>query len=142
MNALSTKESVKDFLKEVKMTMVTKNEQYDTWDLVNRSKNLESLAELGFTLPDVFNTILSLSVDNYCDGPTRDMTERGDCWIFGKIIDGKEVYIKLKLASISVIKKVRIISFHIAEEAMCYPLLEKEKEEEKRNGDKGAMRQL
>jgi hypothetical protein len=139
MNALSTKESVKDFLKEVKQTMVTKNEKYDTWDLVHRSKNMECLTELGFTIPDMYNTILSLSVSNYCDGPTHDLSEKGDFWVFGKIIEGKEVYIKLKLAAISIIKKVRIISFHIAEEAMCYPLLEKETNSNGKRGDKGAL---
>ncbi|MFC1946087.1 hypothetical protein ACFLW1_02690 [Chloroflexota bacterium] len=124
MNAVCEKEQVKDFLQEVKRAIADKTRTFDTWVLVPREKNKSSLSELGLTYPDIENTLLTLSVSEYCEGPTYDASAKGDCWIFGKIISDKEVYIKLKLASFGTknpLYVVRIISFHIADDSLCYP---------------------
>ena len=91
---------------------------YDTWVLVPRETNLSTLARLGFTFNDVRNNILSLSLADYCEGPIRDYSVKGNCWVFCKNISGLEVYIKLKLATFGPIKKVRVISFHIADDSL------------------------
>ena len=41
--------------------------------------------------------ILSLSVQDYCSGPTSDKYKL-ELWVFGKHVDGVEVYIKFKIA--------------------------------------------
>jgi hypothetical protein len=91
---------------------------------------------LGLTSLDVYTTILGLSVSDYCEGPAKDYAEKGDCWVFGTVINGCEIYIKLKIAAISIIKKVRIISFHIADKALCYPCRQTEGDKEgQKNGE-------
>ena len=44
-------------------------------------------------------------------------------WIFGKRIEGKEVYIKITLGGYN--KETFCISFHIAEHKMSYPFSDK-----------------
>ena len=48
--------------------------------------------------------------------------------MFGKVIAGREIYIKLKLAALDIIRIVRIVSFHLAKESLCYPFEGKKKE--------------
>ncbi|MDH5363893.1 MAG: toxin [Dehalococcoidia bacterium] len=85
-----------------------------------REKNVNTLTELEMTLEDVKKEILSLSVLDYCSGPTKDPEIKGDLWIFGKIIRGKEVYIKLKLSGDQHGRMVRVLSFHIAGKPLTY----------------------
>jgi len=42
-------------------------------------------------------------------------------WVFGKKIDDKEVYIKVKIAQVGTDKIAKCISFHIAEYPLSYP---------------------
>jgi len=133
MSTPEKKDIVRDFLEDVKRTMTRNDVPYDTWVMVPRAKNLLCLTQLGMTLNDVYTIVLSLSVNNYSEGPTTDPMEKGECWVFGTIVDKSEIYIKLKLATISVIKKVRIISFHVAERILIYPWQQKEES----NGDQG-----
>jgi len=51
-----------------------------------------------------------------------DIDRPGVIWEFGKNIEGKEVYIKLKIAEIAGKKYAKCISFHRAKFPMCYPL--------------------
>ncbi len=123
MKPLNTeKERIKCFLQEIKDTITAPHAGYQTWTLVPRTKNCECLAKLGYTLKDVRLRILELTVKNYVRGPFTDRNERGEFWEFGKTIDGYEIYIKLKLASFDKLKAVRIVSFHIAEAPIQYPV--------------------
>ena len=124
MKASTRKGEIAEFLQDMKQAIVDKTAGYTTLDLVPRPKNLSTLTKLGFVLDDVKNTILGLSVTDYCEGPIQDHSVKGDCWIFGKVILEGEVYIKLKIAcfgSTNPLRVVRIISFHIAETSLCYP---------------------
>ena len=124
---MQEREKVRDFLQLVKETIV--NPVADQgWVLVKRPENKECILQLGFKYQDIKETLLGLSVEDYCDGPCYDRDQPGELWIFGKTIENKVIYIKLKLASLGQLNIVRIISFHFAEHKLEYPLKE-EKEE-------------
>jgi hypothetical protein len=97
-------------------------------DIVDRFKNMQSLAKLGFTKKNCKDVILSLSVDDYCDGPKQDKDRPGEIWEFGKLIEGKEVYIKLKVAQVGEKKLAKCLSFHVAEYSLYFPFRENPEE--------------
>lgn len=104
------------FLKEFKQ-LVQEGGLY----VVNRSDHQKSLGELGLTKEAGKIEILGLSVTDYCKGPQPDKDKPGDIWVFGKKIEGREVYIKLKIAQVGTYKIAKCISFHAAEQPLCYP---------------------
>ena len=116
----SSRQDVRDFLQEIK-GIITSNPGWRTWDIVGREKNKHFIAELGFNYSDVRNTILELSVGDYCEGPVQDLDQPGYFWVFGKVMAGKDAYIKLKVAGIGNLKVVRVVSFHEANQPLCYP---------------------
>lgn len=90
-----------------------------TWGIVylNREKNLAALKELAITAAQRDSIIQSLCVVDYVETLESLMPGRSDyLWVFGKQIDGKEVYIKVAVGEPS--SKTICISFHLAE----YPL--------------------
>lgn len=87
----------------------------------NRTKNINGLATLGITKAQRRDEIMTLSVSHYCTGPDADRDRPGDVWIFGKMINGIEVYIKLKIFGDSNGKYAKCISFHPAEFPLCFP---------------------
>lgn len=115
------REPIRDLLEEVKETITNPATRYDGWLLVRRPESAECIAGLGYTLADVREAILGLSVADYCAGPLHDRDAPGNLWVFGKVIQGKEVYIKLKLAKVGPVKRVRIVSFHFPEEPLSHP---------------------
>ena len=117
----TNQDGIKAFLQEVKDTVTATQAGYPTWVLVPRPKNNDCLAKLEYTFTDVKAQILDLAVKNYIRGPFPDQDERGEFWEFGKTIEGNEIYIKLKLANFGNLKKVRIVSFHVAELPIHYP---------------------
>lgn len=118
---MQDKDAVGRFLREVKETITKPPGQYQSWVLVPRPENKDCMAELGFRFSDIRDVILGLSVADYCEGPVSDHDRPGDFWVFGKMMDGREVYIKLKLASLDVLRMLRVVSFHFAKEPICYP---------------------
>jgi hypothetical protein len=120
---LAERENVRDFLQSVKETIANPIADQG-WVLVPRPENKECILQLGFKYQDIKETLLDLSVEDYCEGPSRDRDQPGELWIFGKVIENKTVYIKIKLASFGLLKIVRILSFHFAEHTLEYPLKE------------------
>lgn len=90
-------------------------------DLVRRHDTKTTMAFLGFTKKNVEDVILGLSVANYCRGPEADRNMPGEVWEFGEDIEGYEVYIKLKLATVSGKQIAKCISFHISQRPLRYP---------------------
>jgi hypothetical protein len=91
------------------------------WVFVQRTENANCLVALGLTLHDVLDVILSLSYHDYSLGPVSDRDIPGQLWIFGKLVNGIEIYIKTKLVEIGDLRVVRIISFHPAGQPLQYP---------------------
>jgi hypothetical protein len=120
---LQERKIVRDFLQLVKETIANPIADQG-WVLVPRKENKECLLQLGFKYPDIKETLLDLSVKDYCEGPCDDRDQPGELWIFGKTIENKEVYIKLKLASFGPLRIVRVVSFHFAEHTLEHPFEE------------------
>ena len=113
--------SVREFLNSVKWAIQESYKGQRGWIFSTASeKNLKTLAKLEMTIDDVKNEILSLSVMDYCAGPLKDHRIRGDVWIFKRIIQGKDIYIKLKLWGDRRDLEVRVLSFHIADRPLSY----------------------
>jgi len=122
-----TKVGVRDFLMEFKKIAVTGR----GLDIVNRRENLDALAKLGLTKKNLKEEIMTLSVEDYCEGPEPDRDRPGDIWVFGKHIGGEEIYIKLKIAQVGKEKIAKCLSFHAANFPLCYPYRGEERRDEK-----------
>lgn len=112
----SGKNDVKDFLREFR-SLIKSN----TFYVINRYENIEGLIALGITEKIRKKELLSLNVLNYSSGPTPDEDRPGDVWVFGKIIRSNEIYIKLKIVSLSRGNKAKCLSFHPADSPLSYP---------------------
>lgn len=89
--------------------------------LDNRPKNAQTLADLEMTGRERDEHIRNLEIENYSEGPLSEEFYGGnnEMWVFGKVIEGKEIYIKLTLGEYN--SNVICISFHIAKHKMTYP---------------------
>lgn len=80
--------------------------------LVPRSRNLQSLAELGLTLRDAREEILILREENWYAGPKPDYAGSGEIWEFKTRLEDVQVYIKLRIAGQGRGEQLRCLSFH------------------------------
>lgn len=104
---------VKIFLDEFKQKLTTFGVFF-----VNRPKNLQTLADLEITPKYREQILKELTNEDYCQGPlNNDQYGNNPMWVFGKIIKGQEVYIKITTANTAI-----CISFHLAERQLTYPL--------------------
>lgn len=110
------KAAVESFLQDFKYKL-------GFWGLLlrtERGKNFETIKQLEYSIEDVKKELRYLQVDHYSEGPMSDVLYKGaDLWVFGKMVQSREVYIKIALGQPS--SKVICISFHFAEHAMTYP---------------------
>ena len=106
------------FLKDFK-SIVTEGRGLDA---INRETNRDALIELNLTKRIRKKEILSLSKEDYCSGPKPDKDMPGNIWEFGKIINGEEIYIKLKIAEAGHVRIAKCISFHKAKFPLIFPL--------------------
>lgn len=113
---MATKEEIEHFLRDFKYKV-------GFWGLFIRSardKNFKTLTVLEFRVEDVKKELNELSVLHYSEGPVKETLYNGaDMWIFGKIIQSKEVYIKISMGQPS--DKAICISFHFSDYSMTYP---------------------
>ncbi|HEX9510547.1 MAG TPA: hypothetical protein VF939_08690 [Puia sp.] len=86
----------------------------------DRGKNRQTLLDLEMTKDGRNKVLKSLVRQDFSEGPFPDKLYGGvDLWVFGKMVRGKEIYIKITMG----IKGAQVIciSFHIAEHPMKYP---------------------
>lgn len=114
---MSTELEVKAFLADFKIKM-------NMWGILirdDRSKNTQTLIDLEISHKDRNQILQALEAEDYSEGPLNEVLYKGaKMWVFGKMIKGTEVYIKITLGITG--SNVICISFHIAEHAMHYPL--------------------
>lgn len=97
----------------------------DNFEISRRVRNTDTLKELGLTFQDCRNIILSLAVEDCCREPEadKDKARGGSVWFFGKKIEGREIYIKLKVVTLPNGKRLaKCLSFHFADHQLQYPL--------------------
>ena len=86
------------------------------------SKTTRFLRSSGFTAQDVLDVLHSLEVEDYSQGPLADDKGRPhDLWVFGKEIEGIEIYIKVVPLFDNDAVATICVSFHEAEHKMKYP---------------------
>lgn len=90
-----------------------------------RQENMETLIELGLNYKLVKEELLGLLPQDYSEGPKKDLDQANykdeSIWIFGKTIQNKKIYIKLKIRENKNQEEVVCISFHIAKHPMNFP---------------------
>lgn len=90
-----------------------------------REENLRTMLELGFKDSHIIEEILGLTYRHYSVGPTintsKDGFRKGDVWIFGKDINGVEIYIKIMIIETKRRLECICISFHKTDSPMLYP---------------------
>lgn len=91
-------------------------------DVIPRLPNNQALADLGLTKGNRHEEILALSAEDYCKGPEPDADRPGEVWVFGKTINDRSVYIKLKIANVGAgVEIAKCISFHEAQFPLSFP---------------------
>ena len=86
----------------------------------DRAKNTTALLSLEISITKRKEIIENLTVEDYSEGPLDDnLYGMASMWVFGTMINGKEIYIKISLGKFS--SQVICISFHDAQYAMNYP---------------------
>jgi len=101
---------IEQALKAIKVAVKQKRVSF-----IDREKNRDCLAELGFVMSDVYSLIQKLSISNYHKGPEVDLNgSSGDVWVFLLPIQDLScpLYLKLKLLVKGDLDFVVIISFH------------------------------
>lgn len=88
-------------------------------------KNKRTIDEFGFTEDDVSDEVMSLTAENFVEGPLSDYGGyKGEFWVFGKTINNTEVYIKVKIKDLNEDGDKQLttlcISFHKSEKQLIY----------------------
>lgn len=113
---MELEDQVRKFLLEFKGIATNKGV-----DIVPRHDTRATLQCLGLTFKNLEEILLSLSVEDYYEGPLKDDKKLGKLWVFGKEVKGQEVYIKIKVTDVSSGRIAKCISFHIPVHPMEYP---------------------
>ncbi len=96
--------------------------------LVSKSKQGEdrefstpyTLLDLNYDLQDVVDRLKELKVEEYSETKVdKDNVNPPLLFVFGKDINGRLLYVKLKIRSLQ--KQVLCVSFHYAKEKMVFP---------------------
>lgn len=112
---MATEDEVKQFLSQFQTKLTIFNIVF-----VDREKNKNALMELGITSNMRLEVIKTLVVEDYSHTITDSLLNGyGEMWVFGKELNGEEIYIKISLGKTN--KSTICISFHIAEQKMQYP---------------------
>lgn len=93
--------------------------KFSIWGIffLDREKNKETLRELDMAPIAREQIVRSITADDYIE-TICDMASWGEMWVFGKDINGKELYIKIALGRPE--DRTICISFHIAEHPLNY----------------------
>lgn len=99
----------------------------DVWGIffINRDKNIEALKSLGITDSYRVQMIKQIEVTDYVE-TISDAVTFGDMWVFGKDMNGKEIYIKISLGRPD--SQTICISFHEAQYPINYAFKNKQEE--------------
>ncbi|MCD8387228.1 MAG: type II toxin-antitoxin system MqsR family toxin [Bacteroidales bacterium] len=109
-------------LKEVERFIIDLRNKMRFYDIVflDRDKNRETIRILGIRVGERKEIVSTIEKKDYVETFEDSLDfPRQALWVFGKAIQGKEVYIKITLGRPN--SNVICISFHIAERPLIYP---------------------
>ncbi len=85
-----------------------------------RVNTLSTVGTLGITLGQAKECVLGLTEEDYYRGPIPDKSHRGgEYWEFGVVVQGREVFIKLKVDTVNRVPVC--FSFHFPDLPIVYP---------------------
>ena len=122
-------EKVSEFLAKMKSVLCSESFDLDTdFDILTGNaegttsyKNTTAMLALNYDKKDVCNVLVSLTEKDYCETvPDRKDPALPPLYVFGSIIDTKEMYIKVKIRD-RASKQVFCLSFHFAEFPIKHP---------------------
>lgn len=123
------KKEVLVFLEELKMLLGEETFNIDT-DFILVRKNKEgdeahstpyTLLDLEYDAEDVVETLKELTIEEYSETKIdKDDVNPPLLFVFGKFINGKLVYIKLKIKGEQK-RRILCVSFHYARDKMNFP---------------------
>ncbi len=130
---LSTKSQKKDviaFLDELKAILEKEDFNIDTdITLIRKKKNEEdekfstpyTLLDLDYDTGDVIERLKELTIEEYSETRIdKDNMDPPLLFVFGKNINNKQVYVKLKIKG-NQSRHILCVSFHYAKEKMLFP---------------------
>lgn len=113
---MASKQEVEKFLKEFKVKMHLIGISFRD----DRSKNAQTLHDLGITPAQRIDVLKSLKIENYSEGPLDEKLHGIlSMWVFGKEVKQQEIYIKISMGQEN--SEVICISFHFPEHSINYP---------------------
>ena len=117
-----SRKEVDKFIKELKNIIYDTNFDIDQNFYLNMgSKNTQTLLDLEYIKEDVLDILSELTINDYSETLLdKDNQNPPLLIVFGKIINQKEVYIKIKHRSAPK-KEIICVSFHWSEHIMVYP---------------------
>lgn len=115
---ISTKSDVEDFLTRVRKIINTKK----GFHLERRKKNLRALSDYNIPVESAKYFIEYLEVKHYSKGPEPDDQDEfdHDWWFFGREIDNRMFYIKIRIIT-KAKQQVVCLSFHPAKYSIDFP---------------------
>jgi len=109
--------SITSFLKEF-----VKHLDNGNYLIVKRPKTQDTLSRLGINIKILLQELATLTIENYSSGPDPNDAFDGYVMVFGKIICGQEIYIKIANTDQTGVTRMAVcISFHDADYPITYP---------------------
>lgn len=108
---IKTKQEVEQFLGQFGI-------KFDIWGIfyLDRDKNIEALKALGINQNARDEIVRQIQPDDYVETLSADFFN--EMWVFGKDMEGTELYIKIALGQPN--DRTICISFHLAEHPIKY----------------------
>ncbi|WP_447951166.1 hypothetical protein [Chryseobacterium koreense] len=92
--------------------------QNESLVIISRNVNTQTLVDLEITPKQREEYLGKIVLEDYSEGPIEnDQYGTEPMWVFGKIINAKEIYIKITITELNVV----CISFHTSQYPMNYP---------------------
>ena len=130
LNVQSKKKEVEDFLGQLKEILEKTDFDIDTDITLIRTRKKRSeeqystpytLLDLDYDITDVVERLKELTVDEYSETLVdKDDLNPPFLFVFGKNIDDKQIYVKLKIKERQS-SYILCVSFHYAKEKMSFP---------------------
>ena len=112
----SEKKAVKAFLEELKVVL-----EDEDFDIADNLLIIKSSKDLDYDSSDIVERLKELTVSEYSETLIdKDDDKPPLLFVFGKDINNKRIYIKLKIKG-TITKKILCLSFHYAKHDMEFP---------------------
>lgn len=119
----ATKKNIQDFLQ--KLTEELNNPEFDITQnflFIPRRENLQTLVDLDYDVDQVVEHLRALTVEEFSEAIIdKDNAQPPFLMVFGRTINQKLVYIKIKIREKEDCSKVVCVSFHFADHPMSFP---------------------